>query len=168
MCQQSSVIYDYDSNRKSHPDSSTMVRMPSDGQCPICPWKCKSMNQSTFAMHISRKHAKDVGRQEASYVCTMCDQSFCARTHLNHHVANHHEMILQSCPHHECSYQGKQKATVVSHYVNVHMREILSECKEAGACTNCDKENFGPYHIGMCMPCSPFVKTEKENICVFI
>jgi hypothetical protein len=110
-------------------------------------------------MHISRKHAKELGRQEIAYICTMCDQSFCARTHLNHHVANHHEMILQSCPQPECSYQGKQKAAVVSHYVNAHMREVLRECKEAGACTNCDKENFGPYHIGTCMPCSPFVKS---------
>ena len=49
MCQQSTVIFDYDSNRKVR-DTSTSVKMPIDGQCPFCPWKCKSMNQSTFSM----------------------------------------------------------------------------------------------------------------------
>ena len=167
MCQQSTVIFDYDSNRKVR-DTSTSVKMPIDGQCPFCPWKCKSMNQSTFSMHISRKHAIELGRTEAPYMCTMCDQTFTARTHLNHHVANHHEMILQRCPHPGCSYRGKQKAAVVSHYVNVHMREVFRECKTAGSCTNCDKTNFSPYHIGMCMPYSPFVNSDKENMCVFI
>ena len=97
MCQQSTVIFDYDSNRKVR-DTSTSVKMPIDGQCPFCPWKCKSMNQSTFSTHISRKHAIELGAQK-HHTCVLCATRHSLRElHLNHHVANHHEMILQRCP----------------------------------------------------------------------
>lgn len=155
----SHIITDYDSNRKF---SETPFVIPQDFQCPFCPWVCKSKNGSTFSMHISRKHAKQLGRRENPYVCTMCSETFSARTHLNHHIANHHEMILLCCPLKDCGYQSKQKMTVITHYVVNHMREKMIECQKKEACTNCDKKNFNNYHIGVCMPDSPFVVPKKS------
>ena len=94
-------IEDYDDRRKTF-DGNIMISLPANGKCPFCDWKCKSMKGSTWAMHMSRKHTIELGRAVDPYKCSQCEKKFCSRSHLNHHVANHHEVILQKCPDIEC------------------------------------------------------------------
>jgi len=137
--------------------SGTKVHMSDTGKCPIdgCSWVCKSMNSSTFAMHISRKHAESFGRESHPYKCDCCDKSFSAKTHLNHHIANHHHIKYIECPHPECSYSAKTKQSLCSHYGNKHMNEIKRMCEEQDICVSCGKEDIISglsYHIATCCP----------------
>ena len=142
--------------------SGIQVSMPESGECPFCDWVCTSLKTSTFAMHISRKHPEDTGRPTSRYKCTECGKDdFLARTHLNHHIKNHHEINKLKCRHPECQYEGKNKQSLISHYVCKHMTEIVKECKHAEKCSSCTKTMQSSwagwkYHIGTCNPNSPF------------
>lgn len=149
-------IEEYDSRRKQF-DGNIMISLPESGGCPFCDWKCKSGKSSTYAMHMSRKHAVELGRAVDPYKCSQCDKRFCARSHLNHHVFNHHEVILHSCPDIECDYQGKNKASVVTHYMRRHMKDIVQRCEDMNGCVSCDRRSeVSVYHMGICHPSTPF------------
>jgi len=149
-------IEDYDERRKTF-DGSIMISLPATGECPFCDWKCKSMKGSTWAMHMSRKHTVELGRAVDPYKCSQCDKKFCSRSHLNHHVANHHEIILQNCPDKDCRYQGKNRASVVTHYMRKHLKEVVDRCEAVDGCTSCDRSGaVSVYHMGVCHPSSPF------------
>jgi len=151
-------IEDYDDRRKTF-DGNIMISLPANGKCPFCDWKCKSMKGSTWAMHMSRKHTIELGRAVDPYKCSQCEKKFCSRSHLNHHVANHHEVILQKCPDNDCCYRGKNKASVVTHYMRKHMKEIIDRCEAVDGCVSCDRSGtVSVYHMGVCNPCSPFSK----------
>jgi hypothetical protein len=151
-------IEDYDDRRKTF-DGNIMISLPANGKCPFCDWKCKSMKGSTWAMHMSRKHTIELGRAVDPYKCSQCEKKFCSRSHLNHHVANHHEVILQKCPDIECCYRGKNRASVVTHYMRKHMKEIIDRCEAVDGCVSCDRSGtVSVYHMGVCNPCSPFSK----------
>ena len=151
-------IEDYDDRRKTF-DGNIMISLPANGKCPFCDWKCKSMKGSTWAMHMSRKHTIELGRAVDPYKCSQCDKKFCSRSHLNHHVANHHEVILQKCPDNDCCYRGKNRASVVTHYMRKHMKEIIDRCEAVDGCVSCDRSGtVSVYHMGVCNPCSPFSK----------
>jgi hypothetical protein len=151
-------IEDYDERRKTF-DGNIMISLPATGECPFCDWKCKSMKGSTWAMHMSRKHTIELGRAVDPYKCSQCEKKFCSRSHLNHHVANHHEVILQNCPDKDCCYQGKNRASVVTHYMRKHMKEIIERCEAVDGCVSCDRSGVvSVYHMGVCNPCSPFSK----------
>ena len=149
-------IEDYDARRKTF-DGNIMISLPACGECPFCDWKCKSMKGSTWAMHMSRKHTTELGRSVDPYKCSQCDKKFCSRSHLNHHVANHHEVILQNCPDPACCYQGKNRASVVTHYMRKHLKEVIDRCEAVDGCVSCDRTGaVSVYHMGVCNPCSPF------------
>tara|TARA_B110000285_G_C15135051_1_gene626270 strand:+ start:3328 stop:3810 length:483 start_codon:yes stop_codon:yes gene_type:complete len=137
--------------------SGTKVPMPVTGKCPVdeCTWVCKSMNQSTFSEHIRRKHAADFGRESHPYGCEKCTKRFTAKTHLNHHISNHHNISFHECPSPDCSYLAKNKASLYSHYGNKHMKEIKQLCSEQDICVSCGKEDIKKgmsYHIAVCCP----------------
>lgn len=149
-------IEDYDIRRKQF-DGIITIGLPASGKCPFCDWKCHSGKSSTFAMHMSRKHAPQLGRAIDPYKCSQCDKRFCSRSNMNHHIFNHHEIILHNCPHNECTYQGKNKASVISHYMRRHMKHIVQRCEDNGGCVSCDRRgNINVYHMGVCHPSSPF------------
>ena len=157
------VITEYDSRRRKI-DGNITVSMPADGKCPFCDWTCKSKKGSTFAMHLSRKHTTELGRAIAPYKCSDCDKRFVARTHLNHHIANHHEVILRNCPDKDCQYQGKNKQSVVSHYMRHHMNDVVKRCEGADMCISCERtESVSLYHMGICHPSSPFYSSKKTS-----
>lgn len=151
-----------DTDRKKLERNNNMCSMSVSGKCPFCDWVCKSMKASTFAMHLSRKHSLELGRQPKPYKCDECDKHFDARSHLNHHHLNHHEIIFHNCKDTSCSYKGKNKASLITHYVNKHMKDIKKRCDVYGRCITCNKEDPGPYHIGRCHPSSPF--SEKKTV----
>ncbi len=156
-------ITENDSRRKQF--TGLTISMPPSGKCPFCDWTCRSLKTSTFAMHISRKQAEAAGRPGDPYECSKCKQRFSARTHLNHHVANHHSVNLIDCPDKDCSYKGKNRGAVISHYVGHHMKEILQRCKDENRCVSCERVGeVGKYHIGTCNPVSLFCNVAK--VCV--
>ena len=151
----SSSVITQTSSRKTA--TKLICRMPDNGQCPYCNWKCKSLKPTTFAMHISRKHAEELGRAVNPYACHKCSKTFTARTHLNHHIANHHNISYQDCPHPECNYVAKNKCSLMAHYATRHMKVILDRCKDS--CITCSRtDSVTPYHIAKCHPLSPFSK----------
>lgn len=152
------TITDYDERRKPF-DGNVMISMPVTGECPFCDWICKSVKSSTFAMHLSRKHARELGRIVNPYKCSQCDKCFTARSHLNHHVANHHEIIMHNCPETNCTYQGKNKPSVITHYMRRHMSQVVERCDAIDGCVSCDRTgDISVYHMGICHPASPFSK----------
>lgn len=132
----------------------TRVPFPDDGQCPFCEWKCHSMKSSTFSEHIRRKHAEELGRDPTPYQCTQCSSCFSARTHLNHHIANHHKIIYQHCPHPDCEHISKNKASMITHYVSKHMKDMLKTSQKSKKCVICARNDLSHtsirYHIGIC------------------
>ena len=134
--------------------------MPANGQCPYCDWNCESLKKTTYSMHISAKHAQEVGRAIKPYACTQCDTRFTARAFLNQHIANHHKITFLDCPEANCSFQAKNKQGIMSHYASTHLADIVKICRETGCCINCSRtDSVTPYHIAGCHPDSPFLKT---------
>jgi len=149
-------ITEKDIIRKKY-EGNVKVSMPDTGECPFCEWICVSKNKSTFAMHISRKHTLETGRHNNPYKCSQCDNCFVARTHLNHHIANHHEIIMHKCPDINCAYQGKNKPSVITHYMRRHMSKVVEQCVAINGCVNCGRTgDISIYHLGICIPSSPF------------
>jgi hypothetical protein len=144
--------------------TKVLVKMPTSGQCPYCDWS--SQKGTTFSMHISRKHASEAGKEVNPYKCSYCQLDFSAKTHLNHHIANHHEINLINCCHDGCTYKGKNKTSIISHYVNKHMPNIVKECKAHNKCVSCDRTGtITPYHIGKCHKESPFNNSGECKEC---
>ena len=147
------------------PRTKVIVKISPSGKCPYCDWST-DRGGSTFSMHISRKHAAETGKEVNPYKCSYCHLDFSAKTHLNHHVANHHEITLINCCDTGCSYKGKNKASIISHYVTAHMPIIAKECKTHNKCVSCDRTgNISNYHIGKCHKESPFSNSASCEEC---
>lgn len=137
------------------------------GKCPLCDWVCKSMNSSTFSMHMSRKHAEQLDRDPLPYACSDCDKRFTARTHLNHHVASTHNIVYFSCPYDGCPYQAKNKQSLCSHYGNKHMNDIKKACMLNDICIECGKEDIISglaYHIAICNKSSQLCTKKQPHV----
>jgi hypothetical protein len=119
--------------------------------------------------HITRKHAEEAGRKVNPCSCDYCGEKFVAKTHLTHHIKNHHEIVYMRCPHPDCGYKSKQKQSVCSHYAKHHMnwKKMYSVCDGDGGmvkCLTCSKEmkeNVVAYHLSKCSPTSPFFNGSK-------
>jgi len=132
-------------------------------RCPYCDYKRDK--QSTVSEHITRIHPIEAGRELEPHKCSYCGDTFQAKTQLNVHISNHHEINYIGCPHPNCDYKGKQKTTVYNHFGRLHMNqhEIIEENKETGLwkCKCCNKEyKFVSvfYHVATCNTQSPFYK----------
>ena len=142
--------------------SCVLVAKPSNGKCPYCEWS--SQKGSTFSMHISIKHAAEVGKEIDPYKCEFCEKKFSAQTRLDHHISNHHIIILKNCSFLGCKYQGKNNGSLISHYVRMHLPHLATECKKVGGCTGCSRKgSISNYHIGKCNKESPFADKECED-----
>lgn len=131
--------------------------------CPYCDFKRDK--QSTVSEHITRIHPAEAGREIEPFKCSYCGDGFQAKTQLNVHISNHHEINYIECPHPDCNYKGKQKTTVYNHYARLHMEqtEIIEENKLTGLwmCKCCNKEFkyvSAFYHVANCNPKSAFYK----------
>lgn len=154
MCDTNSKILFGDTCRKVF--TGTKITKPDDNKCIFCDWVCKSGKKSTYAMHISRLHPKELGRPEHVYSCELCNKSFASRSHLNHHHSNHHEIIWHHCSSDDCNYKCKTKGTLITHQVTIHQKDIKNICKLLGKCITCNKENPSTYHIGICHPINQY------------
>ena len=147
MCDTNIKILFGDSNRKTF--TGEKITKPYDNKCIFCDWVCKSGNKSTYAMHISRIHPKELGRPDNVYSCEICNKSFASRSHLNHHHSNHHEIIWHHCSSPQCNHKCKSKGLLITHQVNKHQQDIKNACKQQEKCITCNKEKKSIYQIGI-------------------
>lgn len=113
--------------------------------------------------HITRKHADEAGRRVNPYECGYCSEKFVAKTALQHHIKNHHEISYIKCLHPGCGFESKQEGNLCSHYAKKHMNMLSAAtvCSNADTakCTSCSKEfkmHSIAYHVAKCNPNSLF------------
>lgn len=137
----------------------------------VCPYSCEFVSKkgSTMSEHITRKHADEAGRKVNPYECSHCSEKFVAKTHLLHHISNHHEVSYVKCPDLECKYKGKNKSVVAIHYVKKHMvlsDFVVENCDDKSCCLTCSQsfnKNAVTYHVSACNPKSPFFKETAKK-----
>jgi hypothetical protein len=128
--------------------------------CKHCSYTTKK--QSTMSMHMSNTHAADEGREVNPHKCSDCGEGFSAKTRLQHHIKNHHDITYLKCPHADCGYnKAKNTATLYPHYVKSHMPFDTMYSGE-GTCNACGvfKKTGIMYHLAVCSDNSPFYKSK--------
>lgn len=124
--------------------------------CQQCDYE--TLKQSTLSMHISMKHST-----KRSHKCRDCEQTFSAKTQLNHHRMNRHSRNQSKCLHPDCKHIFKNPTTHKVHYVRRHMNVkslfTVQEDKTTIQCNICDDSFMKDaiyYHLAMCSSDSPF------------
>ena len=126
--------------------------------CTHCEYATKK--QSTMSMHMSNSHAFEEGREVNPHKCSHCGEGFSAKTRLQHHINNHHEIKYLKCPGENCGYAtAKNTPTLYSHYVKTHM-PVNDMFSGVGTCNGCGvvKKTGIMYHLAVCNENSPFCK----------
>lgn len=116
------------------------IQMNEDGSCPIdgCGYLCKSLKQSTFAMHITRKHQFITGNSTFTYTCETCYRTFSSRSIMNNHQEREHGGWKFKCAEESCGKSCPNKSTLLIHHVSKHLNMKESDCTdENGCCLNC-------------------------------
>jgi hypothetical protein len=133
--------------------------------CEYCDYTSKK--KSTLSEHITRKHAEEAGRKVNPCSCDYCGEKFVAKTHLTHHIKNHHEIVYVACPHPDCGYKSNQTQSLCSHYAKHHMNwkkmyvELEGKMVRCLTCFKEMKQNGVAYHLSKCNPRSPFFNGSK-------
>ncbi|XP_049883219.1 gastrula zinc finger protein XlCGF57.1-like isoform X4 [Pectinophora gossypiella] len=108
--------------RKKHHHSSHNVQMP-EFNCPIC-------GKTFQIMSKMRVHVKEVHIREKNYACTMCDQKFFSKTHVQKHMIKHFGERVHQCE--VCMKSYARKQTLRDH-MRIHSNEkrfICSVCSQ--------------------------------------
>ena len=137
----------------------TKVPMPEDGICPfpLCDWRCKSLNTSTFSMHCSRKHQFEVGTPLLTYMCGLCNRICDSRSALNTHIKGAHETRKWGCLEPNCSHKATSKGGILDHYMRKHGNIKNDEdcINENRCCIHCGKERTTKgghmHHLAVCL-----------------
>lgn len=142
--------------------------MPANGACPFpdCGWVCKSKNMSTFAMHITKKHATEMNLPAPSYQCSVCAEQFTCRGDLRQHTVKAHEPRKWECP--DCPYVAKNKSTLITHVVRKHKGyHYDKDCvTDSGTCVHCHQPRPATghiYHMGVCLGVAEAVTTHNRR-----
>lgn len=133
-------------------------------QCPYCPET--RVHKNTLSEHVREYHPVAAGRAVMPFNCEYCARRFSTSTKRQHHIKNHHEITMHSCPHEGCNYEAKNQAALGAHYAGKHMdmsRIILAIRGGKCGCLNCGHIMNPPsakYHVSTCHPTSPFCKNK--------
>ena len=133
------------------------IQMNEDGSCPIegCGYLCKSLKQSTFAMHITRKHQFITGNSTFTYTCETCYRTFSSRSIMNNHQEREHGGWKYTCKEVGCSKMCPNVASLMVHHVAIHLKMKGRDCvDENGCCLNCEKKlgkSGYQYHYATCI-----------------
>ena len=129
-------------------------------KCPYLYCSHSSRKRTTMSEHVSRKHAEEAGRQLLPFHCSYsgCDKKYQAKTDLNNHVRDFHEIVRVKCP--ECDYFAKNKYALYPHYSAKHM-PISTQTTPSGEeqCIYCCKimtKMAAKSHVAKCYEESPF------------
>ena len=123
--------------------------------CPYCVYK--TGKKSTISEHVSRKHAEKAGRQVLPFQCSYCDQPHQAKTDLNNHIRDFHEIVRVHCP--DCDYSSKNKYALYPHYSAKHMPSSTETTPSGEQCNYCSKimsKMAAKSHVATCYVESPF------------
>ena len=116
------------------------VKMNEDGTCPIdgCAYLCKSQKQSTFAMHVTRKHQFITGNSIHTYTCETCFRVFSSRSIMSNHQETAHNKWKYACKEDGCGKLCPNKSSLMIHHVSKHLNMRDEDCTdENGCCLNC-------------------------------
>ena len=119
------------------------VKMNPNGSCPIdgCSYICKSLKQSTFAMHVTRKHQFLTGNSIYTYTCETCYKTFNSRSIMNNHQERAHKKWEFACQEEGCGKVCPNKSSLMIHHVSKHLNMCEADCTdENGFCLNCAKQ----------------------------
>lgn len=119
------------------------IKMNPDGTCPIdgCDYTCKSRKQSTFAMHVTRKHQLISGNSALTYTCDTCFRTFSSRSIMNNHQERAHGGWKFQCAEEGCGKSCPNKSSLLIHHVSKHLNMKESDCTdENGCCIACGEK----------------------------
>ena len=121
-------------------------------ECKYCSYT--TAKRPTMSEHVSRKHAEEAGRQLLPFHCAYsgCDKKYQAKTDLNNHIRDFHEIVRVPCP--DCTYSAKNKYAVLTHYSAKHM-PLCTETTPNGEeqcmfCSSIMSKNASKYHVAIC------------------
>lgn len=116
--------------------------------------------RSTMSEHVTQKHAEEAGRQVLPFQCDHCGKNYQAKTHLNNHIRDQHEIVRVHCPHPKCNYSAKNKYALYTHYSAKHLsnrtKTTASGEEECIGCQKIMSKQASKYHVATCYVESPF------------
>ena len=134
-------------------------------KCPYCTET--RARGSTMSEHVNKKHPVEAGRLVMGYICEYedCGRGFSTKSDRLHHIKNHHEIRLISCPYEGCNHPAKNQGALQTHYARKHLDRnkcIMQLRDDEYGCFKCEtremKEPSTWYHASGCHPESPFRK----------
>ncbi|XP_047039565.1 zinc finger protein 600-like isoform X6 [Helicoverpa zea] len=108
--------------RKRHHNTVHDVKSP-EFRCPVC-------NKSFQIMSKMKVHLKEVHIREKNFSCSMCDQKFFSKTHVQKHMIKHFGERVHQCEVCKKSYARKQ---TLRDHMRIHSSEkkfVCSVCSQ--------------------------------------
>ncbi|CAG5057469.1 unnamed protein product [Parnassius apollo] len=122
-CQYCTETFENYSLRKKHHNAVHSVDMPAIC-CPMC-------GKTFLIMSKMQVHMKEVHLREKNFACTMCDQKFFSKSHVQKHMVKHVGERIHQCEICKKSYARKQTLRDHMRIHNNDRRYVCGVCGQA-------------------------------------